>query len=152
MQDNTATRFFAIISAYQDKGITLPARNTIHAAGYDIEAADDITIQAKQKAVIPTGIKAFMQPGEWLMLTIRSSLAFKRDLMLINSPAVIDADYYNNPDNEGHIMIGLRNLGDSTYHVKKGDRIAQAVFQSYLTADGETPSQQRAGGIGSTGR
>lgn len=79
-------------------------------------------------AVIATGLKAYMQDDEYLGIHIRSSLAFKKNLNLVNSQGVIDADYYNNEDNEGHIMIGLINFGDEDVEITKGMRIAQAIF------------------------
>ena len=121
-------RGFEIISSFKDKHINLPTRKTSKSAGYDIEAAEDKIIKAGQMAVIATGLKAYMQDDEYLGIHIRSSLAFKKNLNLVNSQGVIDADYYNNEDNEGHIMIGLINFGDEDVEITKGMRIAQAIF------------------------
>ena len=145
-------RGFEIISDYTDKDIHLPVRKTAKSAGYDLEAAQDKLIKAGQCGVIATGLKAYMQDDEYLGIHIRSSLAFKKHLNLINSQGVIDADYYNNPDNEGHIMIGLINFGTEDVFIQKGMRIAQAIFYKFLTADDDIADDSiRQGGFGSTG-
>ena len=145
-------RGFEIISDNKDKDIQLPMRKTAKSAGYDLEAAQDKLIKAGQCGVIATGLKAYMQDDEYLGIHIRSSLAFKKHLNLINSQGVIDADYYNNPDNEGHIMIGLINFGTEDVFIQKGMRIAQAIFYKFLTVDDDIANDSiRQGGFGSTG-
>lgn len=145
-------RGFEIVSDFKDKHINLPTRKTSKSAGYDIEAAEDKIIKAGKMAVIATGLKAYMQDDEYLGIHIRSSLAFKKNLNLVNSQGVIDADYYNNEDNEGHIMIGLINFGDEDVEITKGMRIAQSIFYKFLTIDDEKNVDTiRSGGFGSTG-
>lgn len=145
-------RGFEIVSSFKDKQINLPIRKTSKSAGYDIEAAEDKIIKSGQMAVIATGLKAYMQEDEYLGIHIRSSLAFKKYLNLINSQGVIDADYYNNEDNEGHIMIGLMNFSNEDVKITKGMRIAQAIFYKFLTVDDEKNIETiRSGGFGSTG-
>ena len=85
-------RGFERVSRY-GADIRLPERKTAASAGYDIEAAADVTIVPGATVLVPTGLKAYMQPGEVLMLAIRSSLAAKRGLCLANGIGVIDADY-----------------------------------------------------------
>ena len=63
---------------------------------------------------------------------------------------VIDSDYYNNPDNEGHIFVQCINLKDEDVVIKKGEAIAQAIFQKYLTVDDDNAEGKRIGGFGST--
>ena len=142
-----------IIADYQDRGISLPVRKTCASAGYDIAAAENVCLQAGEMALIPTGLKAYMQPDEYLAIHIRSSLAVKQRLVLANSQGIIDADYYNNPDNEGHILIALINGGSQDVVVSTGMRIAQGIFCKYLLTDQEdsTGKEERTGGIGSTG-
>ena len=145
-------RGFEIISTYKDKNINLPSRKTAKSAGYDLEAGTDVLIEAGKTAIIPTGLKAYMLDDEYLGIHIRSSLAFKKHLNLINAQGIIDADYYNNPDNEGHIMIGIINFGTEDVQIKKGMRIAQAIFYKFLTIDDEILDDTiRQGGFGSTG-
>ena len=146
-------RGFERVSRY-GADIRLPERKTAASAGYDIEAAADVTIVPGATVLVPTGLKAYMQPGEVLMLAIRSSLAAKHQLMLANSVGVIDADYYNNPGNEGHIQVAIYNANAGAYTVKKGERIAQGMFFAYRTVDGDTAGEgaARTGGFGSTGK
>lgn len=66
--------------------------------------------------------------------------------------AVIDSDYYNNPENEGHIMMALRNTSGSPCAIKVGDRIAQGIFNQYYKVDDDSADGDRTGGIGSTGK
>lgn len=144
-------RGFEIVGAYRNEGIRLPVRKTARSAGYDIEAAECVTVSPGELAKIATGLKAYMQDDEYLGIHIRSSLGINRQLMLANSQGVIDADYYNNPDNEGHIIIAMRNMGDEPVIINKGDRIAQGIFYRYLIADDDAAEGARTGGFGSTG-
>ena len=93
-----------------------------------------------------------MEEDEYLSIFIRSGLAFKQGLMLANGTGIVDSDYYNNPDNEGHIMIAYYNTADTPYHVEKGERIGQGIFMKYLTVDDDSAAGIRTGGIGSTGK
>ena len=79
-------------------------------------------------------------------------MAVKRHLRLVNNEGIVDADYYNNPDNEGHMLLALYNDSDEDVTLQKGERVAQGIFYQYLLADqdGATPKQERSGGFGST--
>ena len=100
---------------------------------------------------MPTGLKAYMPEDEVLILANRSSNTFKRNLALPNGIGVIDADYYNNPNNEGEIFVQMINYGVRPLHIKKGDRIAQGIFIKYLKTDDDDPiSRKRVSGFGST--
>lgn len=70
----------------------------------------------------------------------------------MNSTGIIDADYYNNPENEGHIMIALYNTSETDFSVTKGERIAQGIFQKYLKIENDNSESTRKGGFGSTGK
>jgi dUTP pyrophosphatase len=146
-------RGFEVVADYQEQEINLPTRKTIASAGYDIEASEDVVLAPHKVSIIPTGIKAYMQTDEYLGIHIRSGFSIKKSLSLINSQGVIDADYYNNADNEGHIMIAVFNHGDQNVDIEKGMRIAQGIFYKYLTVDDDLVSDNaiRQGGIGSTG-
>ncbi len=144
-------RGFEIVSSYENKGIQLPRRKTLESAGYDIEAAQTVTIAPQACVIVATGLKAFMNADEYLAIHIRSSIAFKRNLILMNSTGIIDSDYYNNEENEGHIMIALYNLGGEPVTIEKGERIAQGIFSRYLQTNDDDATGIRVGGIGSTG-
>ncbi len=144
-------RGFEVVSSFEGQGITIPERKTSQSAGYDIEAAETVTLEPGMVKLVATGIKAFMNYDEYLALHVRSSLGIKKHLMLANSTGIIDSDYYNNDDNEGHIMIGLFNFGQDSVTIEKGQRIAQGIFAKYLKATEVDAQGLREGGIGSTG-
>lgn len=130
----------------------LPVRNTQNSAGYDFYAIEDILIPAGAQIKVPTGIKASMYPNEVLFIIIRSSFGIKKNIRLANQVGVIDADYYNNIDNEGHIWIVLENTGDD-YLLRKNEHFAQGVFIPYLICEEEqTITTVREGAFGSTNK
>ena len=149
-------RGFKVAKGFEDKGINLPVRKTKLSAGYDIEAAEDIVVPAFKPGttptLIPTGIKAYMEDDEVLYLYNRSSNPKKKGLVLANSVGVIDADYYENPDNDGHIMFAFFNFKDEDVEIKKGDAIGQGVFMKYLLTDDDAAEGERLGGFGSTSK
>lgn len=148
------TRGFEVVKEYANKGINLPVRKTKHSAAYDIEAAEEVVLPSFQKGMkptlIPTGIKAYMQSDEVLLIVPRSSGPKKQGISFPHNVGVIDSDYYNNPDNEGHIFVQCINLKDEDVVIKKGEAIAQAIFQKYLTVDDDNAEGKRIGGFGST--
>ena len=149
-------RGFEVAKGFEDKQINLPVRKTKHSAGYDVEAAEDTIIPSFKKGMKPTliktGIKAYMQENEYLMLANRSSNPGKKGLILANSVGIIDADYYGNPDNDGHIMFAFFNVKDEDVEIKKGDCIGQAIFVPFLVADRDNAQGMRTGGFGSTSK
>lgn len=144
-------RRFEVVEAYRGKGIEVPQRKTAASAGYDLAAAEDVDVPPNGVALVPTGLKAYMPPGEFLALYIRSSLAVSRGLTLANGVAVIDADYADNPENEGHILIAVYNRTDRPVRIARGERVAQGIFHPYRVTDDDRPGGPRRGGFGSTG-
>ncbi len=145
-------RGFEKTKDYQYLNFELPKRSTDKSAGYDLALIEDLVIPAKSIRLGKTGVKAYMQEGEVLKIHARSSLALKKGLMLANGVGVVDHDYYGNPDNDGHIMISLYNFTNQDILLKKGERVAQGIFEKYLTIDNdETQNKNRQGGFGSTG-
>ena len=113
----------------------------------------DIEIKPDEVVKIPTGIKVIMEEDDFLGLYIRSSLGFKYNLRLCNQVGIIDADYYNNIDNEGHMFVKLKNEGDKTIYLNKNDRYVQGIFQKYYIIDDEEEIIEcRVGGLGSTNK
>lgn len=130
---------------------TLPERSTLNSAGYDFESIIDFTLKSGEIKKIPLGIKVYMESDEVLLLLVRSSMGFKYNVRMCNQVGVIDSDYYNNPDNEGHIWIKLQNHGDKDYIVKKNDKIIQGIFTKFLTVNDEKEiNNKRVSGLGST--
>ena len=149
-------RGFEIAKGFEDKQINLPIRKTKYSAGYDIEAAEDTVIPSFKKGTNPTlvktGLKAYMQDDEVLLLYNRSSNPKKKGLVMANSVGVIDKDYYGNPENDGHIFIQCINIKDEDVHIKKGEAIAQGIFLKFGTVDNDAAEGERMGGFGSTGK
>lgn len=171
-------RGFEKVSTFED--INLPERATKHAAGYDFEAANDVVIPSifksgiatalkvalnKEEALLDeellnqvkptlvgTGVKAYMGEDEFLQLCNRSSNPLKNFLLLGNGVGIIDSDYYNNENNEGHIMFQFINFGLKDLTIKKGERIGQGIFLPFLKADGDESEKTRTGGFGSSGK
>lgn len=149
-------RGFEVAKGFEDKEINLPIRKTKYSAGYDIEAAEDVIIPSFKKGMNPTlvktGLKAYMQDDEVMLLYNRSSNPKKKGLIMANSVGVIDKDYYGNPDNDGHFMFAFFNIKEEDVFIKKGEAIGQAIFQKYLTVDNDMAEGERIGGFGSTGK
>ena len=149
-------RGFEIAKGFEDKEINLPIRKTKYSAGYDVEAAEDTVIPSFKKGMAPTliktGIKAYMQDDEMLVLYNRSSNPKKKGLILANSVGVVDKDYYGNQDNDGHIMFAFYNVKEEDVTIKKGECIGQAIFQKYLLTDDDNAEGIREGGFGSTSK
>lgn len=147
-------RGFEIAKGFEDKNINLPIRKTKYSAGYDVEAAEDCIVPAFKPGMAPTlvktGIKAYMQDDEMLCIYNRSSNPKKKGLIVANSVGIVDKDYYGNPDNDGHIMVAFYNCKDTDTEIKKGDCIAQLIFEKYLVADDDNAQGERTGGFGST--
>ena len=149
-------RGFEIAKGFENSNINLPVRSTKNSAGYDVEAAEDCIIPAfkpgQKPTLVKTGIKAYMESDEGLILANRSSNPGKKGLILANSIGVVDSDYYENPDNDGHIMYAFFNFKAEDVEIKKGERIGQAIFQKYLVTDNDIAQGERTGGFGSTNK
>lgn len=143
-------RGFEVAKGYELEGIHLPVRKTSKSAGYDIESFRSVTIRPNKMVIIETGVKAYMKDDEYLAVHLRSSMGIKRELRLANGTGIIDADYYNNPDNDGHILIAVVNMGASPIEIKAGECIAQGIFTKYLLTDDDSATTVRVGGVGST--
>lgn len=146
-------RGFEIAKGFEDSKINLPVRKTKYSAGYDIECAEDITIEpfnGGNPTLVKTGLKAYMEDDEYLMLCNRSSNPKKKGLVLANSVGIIDKDYYGNPDNDGAIMFAFYNVKNEPVTIKKGEAIGQAIFMKYLVTEDDDAEGERTGGFGST--
>ena len=131
--------------------IPLPRRATAGSAGYDFVSPLEVTVPGGGSALIPTGIRAEMEKGWVLLLFPRSSLGFRHGIRLSNTTGVIDSDYAR-AENEGHIMVKLRNPNPEPVTIGKGERFCQGIFLPYGTAEEADMPGERKGGFGSTGR
>ena len=100
--------------------------------------------------LVPTGVKVKLDPGTYLELSVRSSCPLKYWLVMANSVGIIDGDYYNNPDNEGHIFFQMINFSPVPIILKKGDCIGQGIIKPYLKTEDDNTVDLREGGFGST--
>ena len=117
--------------------IIIPQRNSVATAGYDIHLLNDLELKPGEVAKLPTGLKAHFGKDEVLLIVVRSGTGFKYNIRLCNQIGVIDSDYYNNPDNEGHLFVKVQNEDDKTHSFKRGDALVQGVFMKYLTTDND---------------
>lgn len=110
-----------------------------------------ITKELKTKpTLVSTGMKCQLEHGTYLELSVRSSCPLKYWLILANGVGIIDADYYNNPDNEGEIFFQMINLSPFDIQLKKGDTIGQGIIKNYGITEDDAAAGQRIGGFGST--
>lgn len=148
------TRGFEVVRSNARKSdgeIQLPVRSDPRSAGYDFYSPVDIVIPPNENRLFFTDVKAYMQDDEVLMLYVRSSMG-KIPVVIANGTGIIDASYYNNPDNDGNIGFRLLNLGKEDYVIHRGDRIGQGVFMKYLITDDDNATGERTGGFGSTNK
>lgn len=139
---------FERVSKYPNA--VIPYRATEHSAGYDFVAAEGVYVRPHSISLIPTGIKCQLEPEYYLQLALRSSTPKKKGLMLANGIGIIDADYYNNSDNEGHIMFQVYNFTDDTVEIEVGERIGQGTILRYYITEDDNATGKREGGFGST--
>lgn len=117
--------------------------------------ADIANLTGKHKnrpTLVSTGMKCKLDPGTYLELSVRSSTPLKHWIILANGVGIIDADYYNNPDNEGEIFLQLINLSPYDILLKKGEKIGQGIIKQYLTTEDDAATGDRLGGFGSTSK
>lgn len=133
-------------------GILLPKRATKGSAGYDFFLPFNIGLTTSTSITIPTGIKVRINDGWVLKVYPRSGFGFKYRLQLDNTVGIIDSDYYNNINNEGHIIIKMTNAGveGKAISVLKDTAFAQGIFVEYGITEDDDVDTVREGGIGST--
>ena len=132
--------------------LPLPAYATAQAAGLDLTAAIDqaVDLAPGERKLVPTGLQIALPAGYEAQVRPRSGLALKHGITVLNSPGTIDADY------RGEIGVILINLGDKTFTIQRGERIAQMILapvSQLVWRERETleETQRGSGGFGSTG-
>ena len=119
--------------------------------GYTLDELAKLTKQTKAKpTLVSTGVKCYLEEGYYLELSVRSSTPLKYWIILANSVGIIDADYADNPDNEGEIFFQVINLSPFPIQLKKGDIIGQGTIKRYEVTDDDKAEGERQGGFGST--
>jgi dUTP pyrophosphatase len=137
------------------QGLPLPSYQSAHAAGLDLLAAvaedSPMILAPGERALVPTGISVALPAGYEAQVRPRSGLASKHGVTVLNAPGTVDADY------RGEIGVLLINHGDAPFAIRRGERIAQMVIASVLTAElvattALSSTERGSGGFGSTGR
>lgn len=119
--------------------------------GYTLSKIAEIVKSTKAKpTLVPTGVKCYLEPGYYLELSVRSSTPLKYWLILANGVGIIDADYADNEDNEGHIFFQVINLSPYPIRLKRGDIIGQGIIKKYELTNNDMAEGLRTGGFGST--
>ncbi|MBU2639410.1 MAG: dUTP diphosphatase [Nanoarchaeota archaeon] len=131
-----------------EEGVETPAYGKEGDAGLDLRAKEDVEIPSGERRLIRTGIRMEIPHGYWGNIRDRSGLALKNGLHVF--AGVVDSTY------RGEVGVVLTNFGHDSYGVRRGDRIAQMVIQSYACAGvsvvAELSDTERGeGGFGSTG-
>lgn len=132
-------------------GLPLPRYASEDAAGLDVAAAEELTLQPGQRHAVATGFAIAIPRGYEVQVRPRSGLAIKHGITCLNTPGTIDSDY------RGEVKVILVNLGREPFEIRRGERIAQLVPAPVLRADFVEASELEAtargsGGFGSTGR
>jgi dUTP pyrophosphatase len=137
------------------EGLPLPTFETSQSAGADLRAAlndnDVLTLEPGMRMLVPCGFAMALPPGYEAQVRPRSGLAANHGVTVLNSPGTIDADY------RGEVMVILINLGEKSFTIQRGDRIAQMVVAPvsqpvFAIGDDLDATQRGTGGFGSTGR
>lgn len=132
------------------EGLDLPAYATEGAAGMDVLAAEDVTLQPGGRHAVATGLALAIPQGYEVQVRPRSGLALKHGISVPNTPGTIDSDY------RGELKIILINHGTEPFAIARGDRVAQLVIAPVVQAKWEEvaalgDTTRGAGGFGSTG-
>ena len=141
----------ALIRLLHGKDLPLPSYASHGAAGLDVVAAEDVTLQPGERHAVATGFAIAIPPGHEVQVRPRSGLALKYGITCLNTPGTIDEDY------RGEVKVILANLGAEPFEVRRGERIAQlvpapvskAAFEEVENLD---ETHRGVGGFGSTGR
>ncbi|MTI82841.1 MAG: hypothetical protein FH756_02860 [Firmicutes bacterium] len=142
-------RGFEPAKGFEGKVANLPRRATPGSGGYDIWPLEEITLQPGERYSFHTGIKAYMPKNEVLLVNIRSSYGIKHDIELCNEQGWIDSDYYSNVDNDGLIIVKVKNTGNKPFTFQKKEPFAQGMFVTYHVTDDDCPLlAARNGGLG----
>ena len=133
------------------EGLPLPSYATPGAAGMDVVAAEDIDLAPGQRHAVATGFRVAIPEGYEIQVRPRSGLAFKHGISVPNTPGTIDSDY------RGELKVLLINLGDQSFAVRRGERIAQLVpaavtLAAFDEVEELCDTNRGHGGFGSTGQ
>ena len=149
-----ATSMVRLVRLASSQGLPLPSYQTTGSAGMDLIAAvpdgSPMTLQPGARALVPTGLAIALPEGFEAQVRPRSGLALKHGITVLNTPGTIDADY------RGEVGVILANLGNQSFCIARGDRIAQLVVQrveqvQLVEVESLSHTSRGKGGFGSTG-
>ena len=149
-----ATSMVRLVRLASSQGLPLPSYQTTGSAGMDLIAAvpdgSPMTLQPGACALVPTGLAIALPEGFEAQVRPRSGLALKHGITVLNTPGTIDADY------RGEVGVILANLGNQSFCIARGDRIAQLVVQrveqvQLVEVESLSHTSRGKGGFGSTG-
>lgn len=131
-----------------DAGARLPTRGSRFAAGLDLYSVESLSIPARGRAVVRTGLAVAIPHGFYGRVAPRSGLAIKSGLDVL--AGVIDSDY------RGEILCALINHGEEQVWIEAGTRVAQLLIESIITPEAVwsmdlSETERGGGGFGSTG-
>ena len=120
-------------------------------AGVDLYSAQDYVLESSERTLISTGIKIAVPPGYEAQIRPKSGLAIKHGISVLNTPGTVDSGY------RGEVMVIAVNLSNEKYHIKKGDKVAQMVFNKveeaeFVEVKELDKTSRNEGGFGSTGK
>ena len=132
------------------KEVSLPKYETSGSSGMDLAANINTNIDPGKIGIIPTGLSLSIPKGFEVQIRPRSGLAAKEKISVLNTPGTIDSDY------RGEIKVILINLGENSFKIEKGLRIAQMVVCPIVKAklkevDNLSSTKRGKDGFGSTG-
>jgi dUTP pyrophosphatase len=132
------------------KDAIVPTYGTKDSACVDLYAVEDVTIRPGELKKLRSGLAVEMPRGHYIEMYNRSSMAGKRQLLIVSS-CVIDEDY------RGEIYAPIKNIGDGIQFIRKGDRFAQMMIKktikmNFIEVDELKNTERGAGGFGSTGQ
>lgn len=133
---------------YMSKFMEIQGNHAVEAALEDV--AEFTGVSGCRPTLVSTGVKVKLEDNQYLKLLSRSSSPLKYWLVCANGEGIIDADYYNNPDNEGEIFFQVINLSPFNIVVKAGEKICQGIICSYDKTEDDSCDIKRVGGFGST--
>lgn len=167
---------FKKVKRFENENIKMPVRATKNSAGYDMFVAENVIVypvadvvgsvprsakpeildaviekyKTARPTLVSTGVKCYLEEGQYLKLVSRSSIPLKTWMICGNSEGIIDSDYVL-AQNDGEIFFEVINLSNTPILLQKGDKICQGIICRYETFDEEEiPTEKRSGGFGST--
>ena len=134
-----------------DKELPTPKYAKFGDAGMDVYSREEGILGAGEKKIFGSGLKVAVPYGFELQVRPRSGLAAKYGISVLNTPGTVDHGY------RGELGVILMNHSKEPFEVKKGERIAQIVFNKIeivsLQEVAELSDTERGeGGFGSTGK